>query len=236
MISRLIAKTLLLCAATFSVGAKPFYEQAFPLVYAGETMTRSEAERLVGRDSVDSRGGRRLLEEYMLRLGEARRAGYGAIVENLASTASMRNDMMVALITADSVDLQITPELIGGYFYAHREEFGWPQPHAKGLLLLARNAEQLDSALAAGDYGARRDVVVMEIVAAKGENAYVDSLVFNVRGRSYDSYYPSAAVVDVRLLDAPEESSDVSDAVGQAVRRDLYAAWIERLRRRVESD
>lgn len=233
MISRIIANILLLCAATFSVGAKPFYEQVFPLVYAGETMTRSEAERLVGRDSVDSRGGRRLLEEYMLRLRAARCAGYGAVVDSIASTSSLRNDMMVALITVDSVDRQITAERIDYYFTAHSADFEWQQPHAKGTLLLARNAEQIDSAIASGDYTARRDVTVMEVVAAKGENAYVDSLIFNVRGGSYDSYYPSATIVGARLLDAPEAASDVADAVGRAVRRELYAAWIERLRRRL---
>lgn len=233
MISRLFAKILLLCAVTFSVGAKPFYEQAYPMVYAGETMTRDEAERLVGRDLVDTSGGIRLLEEYMLRLSEARRVGYGAIVDNIVLSGSLRNDMMVALITADSVDRQITAERINCYFAAHRAEFEWQQPHAKGTLLLARNAEQIDSALATGDYGSRRDVTAMDVVAAKGENAYVDSLIFNVRGGSYDSYYPSAAIVNARLLDAPEAASDVADAVGRAIRRELYAAWVERLRRRL---
>lgn len=236
MIARLIAKTLLLCAATVSVGAKPFYEREFPMVYVGETMTRSEAERLVGHDSVDSPGAGRLLEEYMLRLNVARRAGYGAIVDSLATEASTRNDLMVALITADSVDNQITPERIADYFEAHREDFVWQQPHAKGMLLLARDNEQLDSALSRRIFSSSRDVIVMKVVAAEGENAYVDSLVFNVRGGLYDSYYPSAAVVDIRLLDLPEESSDVGDAVGRALRNELYAIWIERLRLCLKAD
>lgn len=76
-----------------------------------------------------------------------------------------------------------------------------------------------------------RGVRVLDVVAARGVNPYVDHLVFGAEPPLPTAEIRVWAAADVRLPAAPESAADVADAVAAFLRDRLLREWIERLRR-----
>lgn len=221
--------------------------------HGAEVIDRTEARRLLGAETVDTAAARDMLAGYLLRLDAARRGGYAARTDSGLPDA-VRRDLMVAFITADSVESRITQEAMEECFRACRDSFAWSEPHAKCRLFLAADTAGLERAMAIVDSlesapeggGLKlpaqeimpvmlregvRGVRVLDVVAAHGVNPYVDHLVFGAEPPLPTAEIRVWAADDVRLPDAPESAADVADAVAAFLRDRLLREWIERLRR-----
>lgn len=247
-LKNILSLLLLLCVASATIGAKPFSGLQFPLICGNDTITVDEARRLVGEELMATEPGAVQLEEYLLRLSAARTAGYETLID-AAAPATFQRDMLVALITADSVDCLVTDTAMEQMFEQQRDSFGWDMPHAKCRLIVAADSSMLSAAmkiaesepdLAAPELTKRfiskgvRRTLSLDMVAAKGANPYVDSLVFHIPGGEFDPDYPAAAVMNARIIEAPETFNDVADRVRGKLREQLYKAWIARLRQSAE--
>ncbi len=216
-----------------------------------EVIDRVEARRLLGADTVDTAAARYMLAGYLLRLDAARKEGYAARVDSGLPDA-VRRDLMVAFITADSVESRITQDAMEECFTACRDSFAWSAPHAKCRLFLAADTAGLERAVAIVDSvefapdgscvklpaqeimsimlrEGVKGVRVLDVVAARGVNPYVDHLVFGAAPPLPTAEIGVWAAADVRLTDAPESASDVADAVAAFMRDRLLREWIDRL-------
>lgn len=140
-------------------------------------------------------------------------------------------------------------EGLEAYFLANKSKYKWNQPKFKSFILFATSDSTLNQALEyaqslpAGldpteivkairdQFG--RDVKVERVIAAKGENAITDYLGFgapkpaNENGRW--KYY---AAFMGRVIDTPEEVSDVRGAVVADYQETLEKDWIKDLHNR----
>lgn len=251
MIRLITILMITLCAGPSWTGAKPSIDDLLPMRRGDEVIDRAEARRLLGVDTVDSAAARYMLAGYLSRLDAARRGGYAARVDSGLPDA-VRRDLMVAFISADSVESRITQEAMEECFRACRDSFAWSEPHAKCRLFIAADTAGLERAVAivdsvesAPDRGGMklsapeitslmlregvRGVRALDVVAARGVNPYVDHLVFCSGPPSPTAEAGAWEVSDVRLLDAPESVSDVADAVAAFLRDKLLREWIDRL-------
>lgn len=135
------------------------------------------------------------------------------------------------------------------FFRAHYEKYKWDQPKFKSYVLFANNDSILSEALAFADTlpadrpaeftaGMRQkfghDVKVERVVAAKGENAITDYLGFGAPKPTADgkSRWATYAAYKGRILDAPEEASDVRGAAVSDYQTQLEADWIKDLHKK----
>lgn len=134
------------------------------------------------------------------------------------------------------------------YFLAHRDKYKWEQPKFKSYIIFASNDSVLNLATAYADslstaeptafvqdmrkrFG--RNVRVDRVIAAKGENAITDFLAFGAdkpapeKGSRWTSY----AAYKGRVIDQPEEATDVRGAAVTDYQNELEKLWIEKLRK-----
>ncbi len=131
------------------------------------------------------------------------------------------------------------------YFNAHRSDYKWDKPHAKGYLVQALNdsvaneIKELMNNTPADSmvYKVRKafsgKVQIDHVSAAKGENAMIDYLVFDghkVRPRI--SNYSAMFMFNPRIIDQPEEAGDVRGQVTTDYQNLLQELWHEELKRK----
>lgn len=134
------------------------------------------------------------------------------------------------------------------YFDAHREKYTWEKPKFKSYIIFASNDSVLEEVKAytdgitgpvtdrdafTRDLGERfgKNVRVERVIAAQGENVITDYLGFNCAKPDVQSQrWPVYIAFQGKVLDAPEEVSDVRGLVVADYQQQLETEWIKELR------
>lgn len=129
------------------------------------------------------------------------------------------------------------------FFADHRGDYKWQQPRAKGFLVQVTNdsienlVKQRIAALTPEEYipVLRKEfadqVQIDRVLAQKGVNAMVDHLAFGeAETKPANSRYNCYFMVDLRLLNAPEEMTDVRGLVITDYQNYLMQQWEDDLK------
>ncbi len=163
--------------------------------------------------------------------------------------AEYRDGMLLFEVSNANVWERSTSDTEGlnAFFQAHRSEYTWDKPHYKGYVVFTPNdsvmgevKNYLDTctlavpeAVIAARQHFGRQVKIEKVLAAQGDNAITDFLLFggdrpNNTSTSWPSYFAFGGV----MLEQPEEAADVKGAVAADYQQQLDREWIEALRAR----
>ena len=136
-------------------------------------------------------------------------------------------------------------EGLENYFNAHKEKYKWEQPYAKGVLIQVitdsigslikeevngMSPEEV-AAFVKNRYSGK--AIAEKFLVPKGVNAMVDNVMFGGKqAKPKNKMYKSFIIVDGRLLQSPEEMSDVRGAVTSDYQEQLEAEWVSELKRK----
>lgn len=136
-------------------------------------------------------------------------------------------------------------EGLKAYFEAHRGEYTWDKPHAKGFLVqtvndsVATRIKEFMSDIPVDSITLKvrkefgKDVQIDRVSAAKGDNAMVDYLVFDgQKVQPKSSRFNSMFMFRPRIIDKPEEVDDVRGQVTTDYQNLLQDRWHDELRRK----
>lgn len=136
-------------------------------------------------------------------------------------------------------------EGLNAFFEANRSNYAWSEPHAKGILIQAKDDSVADvirrrlpelgnDTIMQTLRREFKDVASAErILAKQGENAMVDNIVFGG-----PAVTPSAATYTVyfmwepRVINEPEEPADVRGLVTSDYQNELEREWVDELKAR----
>lgn len=131
------------------------------------------------------------------------------------------------------------------YFERNRSNYKWDVPHAKGILVQAKNdsvaadvarryaALPKDEALATLKKEYKGEASIDRVLVQRGQNPMVDALMFGVgEATSNNANFSTCLMIDGRVIDAPEEVSDVRGLVTGDYQEELEQVWISDLRSR----
>lgn len=138
-------------------------------------------------------------------------------------------------------------EGLNEYFQRNRDKYHWDEPRFKSYIIFAGNDSVLNLAVAYADslstavpadfvQGMRsrfgRDVRVDRVIAAKGENPITDYLAFGAEKPSSEksSRWTSYTAYKGRIIQQPEEATDVRGAAVTDYQNELEKLWVEKLR------
>lgn len=130
------------------------------------------------------------------------------------------------------------------YFEAHKSQYKWDEPRFKGYVVYTRNdsignafAEYLESTHPAIDSLADiintrfdKQIRMERVLARKGDDRVVDAAVFNSGTASSKGPWKYVTLYEGRLIDNPEEMSDVRGVVISDYQTELEGQWVERLK------
>lgn len=133
-------------------------------------------------------------------------------------------------------------EGLENYFQAHKDNYSWAVPHAKGILVQAQN-DSVAAVVRARMDALPADSIVKQIrkefkgkataeriLVEKGDNPMVDNILFGgpeaKPGNGYSVYF----LYSPRVLTVPEEVSDVRGAVTGDYQNELESRWAEELK------
>jgi len=135
------------------------------------------------------------------------------------------------------------------FFNQNRDKYTWDAPKFKSYIVYANSDSVLNAAV---DYAKTapsdmepsdfvkymrekfgRNVKIERVIAAKGENAFVDYLEFGgPKPENKNKRWTSYQAVNGRLLTAPEDASDVRGAVVSDYQNYLEKEWLEKLHKK----
>lgn len=129
------------------------------------------------------------------------------------------------------------------FFQAHRSDYKWKEPRAKGLLIQTAN-DSVSGLIRQRIAGMDNDSVIQivrkefkgqaqvdRILAARGANPMVDYVVFGGEKVSpSSSRYKDFFLYNFKVLEAPEEVSDVRGMVTGDYQNQLETEWVEELK------
>lgn len=130
------------------------------------------------------------------------------------------------------------------YFNAHKDEYAFKEPRAKGFLVLAKNDSVADaikarfkeldseSALETLRQENRKVAVVDRLLAPQGLNRFVDKIMFGGPDPELNPNFPVYFVLDGRIITEPEEMNDVKGAVTADYQQLLEQNWTTELRQK----
>lgn len=131
------------------------------------------------------------------------------------------------------------------YFNRNRSNYAWDVPRAKGVLVQAKNDSVAadivrryaelpkEEAIATLKKEYKGEASIDRVLVQKGQNPLIDSLMFGVgEVASPNSSYSSCMVIDGRVIDAPEDVSDVRGLVTSDYQEELEQNWLSDLRSR----
>lgn len=159
-------------------------------------------------------------------------------------TNEYRDGMLLFEVSNRKVWDKAAKDTVGlnNFFEKNREDYNWNSPRVKGVLIQATNDSvagiaraMLDTLPAAEAVPAIRKelgskVKADRILMAKGDNELVDALVFDMKDLpNPNTRYPIYFLVDMKMLNAPEEVDDVRAKVTADYQNALEAAWVEEL-------
>ena len=155
------------------------------------------------------------------------------------------NDLLVAEATQREVIIPSQEEIaLQSYFDTHQDEFRWPQERYKGILIqatskkLAKKAAKLLKkkpyetweSLISMRYGDQGSLHLHKGIFARGDNPYIDELVFKGPDADPDPNYPYASVQGKKIK-GPETYEGVPrEQLAQALQEYLENQWEKRLK------
>ena len=128
------------------------------------------------------------------------------------------------------------------YFEEHRGDYAFKEPKAKGILVQDKHDSVADlvkarymelgkdSALQTLRKEFRNEAVADRLLASKGVNRFVDFLMFEGDQPEPNVKYPVYFILDGRLVNEPEELTDVKGAVTTDYQQLLDQNWTTELR------
>lgn len=136
-------------------------------------------------------------------------------------------------------------EGLNQYFKTHKKDFAWKEPHVKGIFIHAANdsvaevvktrAKELNPQILSDSIRKefKGKVVIENILISKGGNPMVDHVAFGgPKVESSLANYPVYFMLNARILNEPEEMSDVKGLVTSAYQNEFQDAWEQELRRK----
>lgn len=131
------------------------------------------------------------------------------------------------------------------YFADHRENYRWSEPHAKGYLVQAVNDSIADEIRKLASVTGSDSIVnkvrkafvgkasIEKVLVEKGANAMVDNLLFNgpktkPAKKGMENYF----MIEPRVINEPEEYTDVRGLVTSDYQNEFQNAWEEELRKK----
>lgn len=134
-------------------------------------------------------------------------------------------------------------EGLESYFKKNKSKYtNWECPKFKGLIVYAVN-DSVESAVKdylkslGGDTVAtalhkkfRRDIRIERHLTAKGENKFVDELVFGGLKAENDKKYKKYFILEGKVIEQPEEAADVRGQVTTDYQNQLEKNWIKELK------
>lgn len=130
------------------------------------------------------------------------------------------------------------------YYRAHKKDYSWKEPKAKGVLVQAKNeevAEKIrnryselsgDGALQTLWQEFRNEATIDRVLAPKGRDKNVDYLMFDGPKPEPNPNYPVVFMLNGKVLKNPEEMSDVKGQVTTDYQNELEKQWIKNLKKK----
>lgn len=210
---------------------------------AGKPQTSSSPE--VGRRQFDALQTR-LAENRAVDAARTHLADDNADYRNLLN--EYRDGMLLFEISNRNVWERATTDSLGleNYFRANRANYKWQKPHYKGVVVMCTSDSIAQIARewlaenhpAAADLAAElrkrfgNDVRAERVVTAKGDNVIVDYVAFDGRRPSLggkNNRWAAWFAYDGRVIEQPEEASDVRGAVSTDYQQVLEKDWVNEL-------
>ncbi|MDE7380858.1 MAG: peptidylprolyl isomerase [Muribaculaceae bacterium] len=128
------------------------------------------------------------------------------------------------------------------YFEDHRSDYTWSSPRVKGILVQAKNdsvarkvkdlaftllPEQVVPTLRKEF---KSDIKIDKVLVPEGANVMVDNLVFGKNPVNLNNGFTEYFLLDYKVLEAPEDMTDVRPQVTGDYQMVLEEEWIKRLR------
>ena len=135
-------------------------------------------------------------------------------------------------------------EAQNAYFTAHRDNYTWDVPRFKGYVVFATSdsiaseakgylaSASIDSDSLAYAMNERfgRDVKVERVLTAKGDNAIIDHIAFGGEKVGPVGKWVAWFPYGHKVIESPEEASDVKAALATDLQQQLEAEWVKELR------
>lgn len=133
------------------------------------------------------------------------------------------------------------------FYDANREKYKWESPHAKGILVKAKN-DSVANLIKSELMGMANDTVIPFIRkkhrgmataekfnVEKGADPFIDNIMFGIEQTNPKiSNFESCFVVEGRIVDQPEDLEDVKNRVINDYQEHLDREWVSDLRKRHE--
>lgn len=129
------------------------------------------------------------------------------------------------------------------YFENHRNDYAWQTPHAKGVLVQAKNDSIAQDVARRYAELPKADAVqrlkkeykgeaqIDQILMSKGQNSLVDALMFGEgEPTPLNSNYSVCIMLDGRMLTKPETADDVKGQLTSDFQEYLEESWLNNLR------
>lgn len=130
------------------------------------------------------------------------------------------------------------------YFNLHRADYTWDAPRFKGYVVfatsdslaseakgyLALNAVDTESLAKTLNDRFGRDVKVERVLTAKGENGIIDNIAFGGDKAEPVGKWVAWFPYGHKVLEAPEEASDVKSSLSGDLQQKLESEWVKELR------
>jgi len=143
---------------------------------------------------------------------------------------------------------QLDKSSLEKYFDQNREKYKWDSPRFKGYVIHAQNKkiiseiksvinknkkannlqEILKTTLGPDTY---KKIIIEKGLWAKGENTYVDSILYKTKAEKEMIGYPEC-IIEGELISSPEEYSDVMGLVVTDYQEILEKEWLEKLHKK----
>jgi len=130
------------------------------------------------------------------------------------------------------------------YFEEHKSQYKWDSPKFKGYVVYTRNDSvgeafakyletehpSIDTLADVIDSRFDKQIRMERVLAAKGDDKVVDAVVFKSGDASAKGTWKYVTLYQGRVIDSPEEMSDVRGAVISDYQNLLEKQWVERLK------
>ncbi|MCM1076580.1 MAG: peptidylprolyl isomerase [Bacteroides sp.] len=224
---------------------------------AGKGITVSDVASYVAENSngkatdgfiLFNHGMNRLIDEATVKTARERLMEENSEYRNIVN--EYRDGILLFEISNRNVWEKSTADVDGlnSYFNANRNKYTWDKPHYKGYVVFATSdsiAEAAKSYLAANsvendslinrmhdNFG--RNVKIERVVTGKGDNGIVDNIAFNGSKPDAPGKWVAWFAYNGRVIDSPEEVSDVRGSVTSDYQQELEQNWVNGLRKKYD--